>query len=103
MEYKLSNIIKKLNERDYLGHIMIRDYRDQLQLRYHIMPSYGYADPEEEDTPEWFDSWWRADIEFDKKTGIVDDAGFFNNSFSGTKVGDKIIIDCDYTEYLVEA
>lgn len=102
MEYKLSNIIKKLNERDYLGHIMVRDYGDQLQLRYHIMPSYGYADPEEEDTPGWFDNWWRADIEFDKETGRVYNTGYFNSSYCGVEENDKVIIDCDYTKYLVE-
>ncbi len=71
----LSELRKEADECDYLGCHMEYYYTDKetgdlhLALRSHNLPSYGYADPEYEDTPEWYDEWWSlfADINVSKK------------------------------------
>lgn len=111
MEYKLSDIIAGLNKRDYLGRCMIVETDEYiyetgthepgyLTLRYHTMPSYGYYDPDFEDTDEWYDNWWNADITFKKETGLITSTGLFLSTESGAQIGDTVIIDIDYSDYL---
>ena len=64
---------------------------DVLDIRLHTMPSYGYYDPDYEDTEEWFDDWWSLMICIDLKTNKIIDVYKNPGDF---EEGDTVIIDC---------
>lgn len=98
---KLSELRQQADEYDYLGHHMEYLYKDDetgdyhLCLRSHDSPSYGYCEPEYENTPEWYDDWWSLFADINLTKGVVE------SHYGGPDYdGYKVIIDeeIDYTK-----